>query len=326
MPASRDAGVQRQLSTEPMNDVSEDVGILLKGVGVEGRHHTATAQVNDVDQDLPDAETAPRPRALVEPNDTSDHQIGPQTSTVMSERGDCAIGRNQQRENIKAVHRFVANEACAGADVGVDHRSYSGVGPAQAIDDGRSLRVSDGVMSEKSRVGPRSYDTASAILNVHHAVTGDTQRAYVGLRKTLPPHRLHGVPPDLCEIHARLLWTRRPSSPGNRYLLQPSPDREIGENLPRDGRKGDSQDCLRGATNSPWSRWTASATRSAGIASFSRCRDSKIFSSTRETPDVHIMPDGEHFVFELGTQSSSATRYDVVLNWFEELKKKRSTH
>ena len=45
-----------------------------------------------------------------------------------------------------------------------------------------------------------------------------------------------------------------------------------------------------------------------------------------QTPDVHIMPDGEHFVFELGTQSSSATRYNVVLNWFEELKKKRSTH
>ena len=44
-----------------------------------------------------------------------------------------------------------------------------------------------------------------------------------------------------------------------------------------------------------------------------------------ETHDVDIMPDGEHFVFGLGTQSSSATRYNVVLNWFEELKSKRST-
>ncbi len=44
-----------------------------------------------------------------------------------------------------------------------------------------------------------------------------------------------------------------------------------------------------------------------------------------ETHDVDIMPDGEHFVFGLGTQSSSATRYNVVLNWFEELKRKRST-
>jgi hypothetical protein len=44
-----------------------------------------------------------------------------------------------------------------------------------------------------------------------------------------------------------------------------------------------------------------------------------------ETPEFDIMPDGEHFVFGLGTQSLSATQYNVVLNWFEELKKKRST-
>ena len=41
-------------------------------------------------------------------------------------------------------------------------------------------------------------------------------------------------------------------------------------------------------------------------------------------PDYDVMPDGEHFVFELDPQPSSAT-YNVVLNWFEELKKKRST-
>jgi serine/threonine-protein kinase len=39
--------------------------------------------------------------------------------------------------------------------------------------------------------------------------------------------------------------------------------------------------------------------------------------------DFAIMPDGDHFVFSLGTQSSSATEYAVVLNWFEELKKRR---
>ncbi len=43
------------------------------------------------------------------------------------------------------------------------------------------------------------------------------------------------------------------------------------------------------------------------------------------TPDADIMPDGEHFVFGLGTQSTAATRYNVVLNWFEELKTTHST-
>ena len=42
------------------------------------------------------------------------------------------------------------------------------------------------------------------------------------------------------------------------------------------------------------------------------------------SPDYDVMPDGEHFVFELDPHPSSTT-YNVVLNWFEELKKKRST-
>ena len=42
----------------------------------------------------------------------------------------------------------------------------------------------------------------------------------------------------------------------------------------------------------------------------------------QETP-YDIMPDGQHFVFELGGHSSSpTTHYNLVLNWFTELKKK----
>jgi serine/threonine-protein kinase len=62
-------------------------------------------------------------------------------------------------------------------------------------------------------------------------------------------------------------------------------------------------------------------------------RDRVLFTAPRiddlqydpNDPDVDIMPDGEHFVFGLGTQSSSATNYSVVLNWFEELKKRLSS-
>ncbi len=40
-----------------------------------------------------------------------------------------------------------------------------------------------------------------------------------------------------------------------------------------------------------------------------------------ENPLYDVMPDGEHFVFPL-EQSSSPTHYNIVLNWFEELKAK----
>ena len=38
-----------------------------------------------------------------------------------------------------------------------------------------------------------------------------------------------------------------------------------------------------------------------------------------EDPLYDVMPDGEHFVFLL-EQLSAPTRYNVVLNWTEELK------
>lgn len=37
-------------------------------------------------------------------------------------------------------------------------------------------------------------------------------------------------------------------------------------------------------------------------------------------PEYDIMPDGEHFVFNLGPSPSVATHYDVVINWFNELR------
>jgi Tol biopolymer transport system component len=41
-----------------------------------------------------------------------------------------------------------------------------------------------------------------------------------------------------------------------------------------------------------------------------------------EGPEYDIMPDGQHFVFLLGQASSSATHYNVVLNWFTELQQR----
>jgi len=36
-----------------------------------------------------------------------------------------------------------------------------------------------------------------------------------------------------------------------------------------------------------------------------------------------IMPDGQHFIFELETGSAApTTHYNLVLNWFSEIRKK----
>jgi hypothetical protein len=38
-----------------------------------------------------------------------------------------------------------------------------------------------------------------------------------------------------------------------------------------------------------------------------------------EAPLYEVLPDGQHFVFLLD-QSSARPRFNVILNWFEELK------
>ena len=68
-------------------------------------------------------------------------------------------------------------------------------------------------------------------------------------------------------------------------------------------------------------RWTGRAIPSDGIASCSHAPRFEDLQFDSENPLYDVMPDGEHFVFLL-EQSSSPTHYNIVLNWFEELKAK----
>jgi len=46
--------------------------------------------------------------------------------------------------------------------------------------------------------------------------------------------------------------------------------------------------------------------------------------SDAANPEYDVMPDGERFIFNLGSSASAATHYNVVLNWFLELKNRAS--
>ena len=213
-------------------------GILLKGVGVEGRHHTATAQVNDSDQDLPDAETAPRPRALVEPNDNSHPHHW--AAGVRPSYPNAAIApsvRNQQRENIKAVHPFVSNQAVPGPTWWLIAAATLASVQRRPSTMGVPLGVGDRATSQKlwvvwggHRHGLRPFSTCT----------------------TRSPEIPANGPTSACERRSPCIdftryrqisvrYTRRSCGPGGRprreidKLLQPSLHREIGENLPREG-------------------------------------------------------------------------------------------
>jgi nuclear transport factor 2 (NTF2) superfamily protein len=65
--ALHDVAVQGERSAKASDDVLEHSGVLLEGVGVEGRHHAAPAQAVDSDDDFADAKLASLPLALLEP-------------------------------------------------------------------------------------------------------------------------------------------------------------------------------------------------------------------------------------------------------------------
>jgi len=46
------------------------------------------------------------------------------------------------------------------------------------------------------------------------------------------------------------------------------------------------------------------------------------YSASGETPSYDVLPDGQHFVMiEVDREASRITQFNVVLNWFEELKR-----
>ena len=79
---------------------------------------------------------------------------------------------------------------------------------------------------------------------------------------------------------------------------------------------------LQPATTSRWCHWTNIAIRFG--------RDRVLFAipklddlqPTADAPLYDVMPDGEHFVFLLD-QSSARPQFNIILNWFEELKPSR---
>jgi hypothetical protein len=60
----------------------------------------------------------------------------------------------------------------------------------------------------------------------------------------------------------------------------------------------------------------------AGQTPEKQLNEQQIVGPADRGPDYDIMPDGQHFVFLMGQAASAATHYNVVLNWFEELKQR----
>src|ERR1044071_6642870 len=111
-----DARVEGKRPVKPLDDAPEDAMVLLKRVRVERRHHTAVAKIREGDRHAADSQMAARPCAFLQPGDAANDQVGSKATAVVAERGDRAVGRDQQGKDVETIDGFVANKPRAVAD------------------------------------------------------------------------------------------------------------------------------------------------------------------------------------------------------------------
>ena len=109
-------GIEREQSTEPSVDVEQDLPVLHERVRVVGGHHAAPAQGVQVDRDRPDHHAEALPLALGQTIDPGNDDVRSESTAIASERGDRAIGRDQERQDVESCALVTCDQAKVAAD------------------------------------------------------------------------------------------------------------------------------------------------------------------------------------------------------------------
>jgi hypothetical protein len=195
-PAVEDTRIQRQRALKAPNDLAEDASVLLKGVRIERRHDASRAQINQRDEGLADSKKLPGPASLFQSRHASNHKVRSQPAPVVRELFDSAVGRQQQRQDVKSVQRFVGNQEGSWSNIFLDIRCDFWVRPRQPIDDRVAVPSGDGSVPQELWVRSSGHNTSASVLNVDRPVALDASEAERHALETLAGHRLDGIAPD----------------------------------------------------------------------------------------------------------------------------------
>src|ERR1700687_149848 len=87
-----DGSIERQLAPDPLDDARQHATVVRQRVGIEGGHDAAPAQVLEPDHYLADSQATTLPVSLLDPMDTADDEIGPQSTAVVAKGADGSVG------------------------------------------------------------------------------------------------------------------------------------------------------------------------------------------------------------------------------------------
>src|SRR4051812_14232012 len=86
-----DVAVQRRAPVELEVDLLEHADVLLEGVGIEGRHHAAAANLADAQDGAAEPELAPHPLALGQPFDAVEMDVGAEAPPIDADGRHAAV-------------------------------------------------------------------------------------------------------------------------------------------------------------------------------------------------------------------------------------------
>ena len=107
---AEDLGVERELPVEASDDVLQHATIDLERVGIDRGHRAAAATRIERDDHVTDVELRTRPTELFSSLDAVDDDVRSQPADIATERGDRAVGGDEQREDVEALRTVVASE------------------------------------------------------------------------------------------------------------------------------------------------------------------------------------------------------------------------
>lgn len=120
----------------------------------------------------------------------------------MTERGDRAVGRDEQRKHVEALDPVVTNEVRLGTGGCAHGVRPDGVGPRSSIDPRLAVGSERRLVPEQPWLGPRRDDPVARAPHVHHAIALDAVAAHICALERFAPHRLDRVSPKLRDVHA----------------------------------------------------------------------------------------------------------------------------
>src|SRR5262249_17576033 len=143
--AAHHVRIERDAAAEAAVDALQDLDVLLEGVGIEGRHDAALAEVADPDDRRTRAQRPAFPLPFRETQHAAHDDVRPQAAAIVAEGGDGAVGGDEKRQDVEALDAARPNEPRVLTSRRLDRLTDPRIGPGSLLDQRCSVRTEYGV-------------------------------------------------------------------------------------------------------------------------------------------------------------------------------------